>query len=282
MSSSDPSEWNHVSVDRDESDDRICWIRLDDPENNNALSLELILEIGEAVLYADRQDEVDAIILGSTTQRFCSGGDVKELKGIAIEDGNRFLTAYMETVEMLRESGKPTLAAVTGDCVAGGNELVMGCDLVVAGNSAKFGQPEVIVGSTAAAGGVQILPLIVGQRRAKELLLTGRLLSAEEALNFGLINRVVNDGDVEEETAALALEIIDNTSPQAYRVIKAVMKQWSNFAMIGQEVAREVTAAVWHADEFDERAEEFLSKEPLSPRNFSGTLPQERSGEDSS
>jgi enoyl-CoA hydratase/carnithine racemase len=238
------------------------------------------MELGEAILYADRAEDVNAILLGSTTERFCAGGDVKELKGINIEDGNRFLTAYLETVDLLRTTGKPTIAAVTGECVAGGNELVMGCDLVAAGESSQFGQPEVIVGSTAAAGGVQILPLMIGERRAKELLLTGELLSADRALEFGLINRVVSDSEVESAAVDLASQIVDSTSPQAYRVIKAVMKQWSNFALMGQEMAREVTAAVWHADEFEERTDQFLAKESLKPRQFTGTLPKRSNTEE--
>jgi len=91
------------------------------------------------------------------------------------------------------------IAAVNGVCVAGGHEIAMACDLVIAGESARLGQPEVIVGSTAMGLGVQLLPLIVGEKRAREMLFTGRLLSAEEAYHFGLVNKVVEDERVHEE-----------------------------------------------------------------------------------
>jgi len=84
------------------------------------------------------------------------------------------MSQYFETIDVLRDTGKPTVAAIEGFCAAGGNELAMGCDLIVAGESAKFGQPEVGVGSTAAGGGVQLLPLlVVGEKRAREMLLLG-------------------------------------------------------------------------------------------------------------
>lgn len=159
---------------------------------------------------------------------------------------------------------------MSGDCVAGGNELAMGCDLIVAGESARFGQPEVRVGSTAAGGGAQMLPLIVGERRARELLLTGELIEADEAQEIGLINRVVPDGEVDVEAAALVESIIDTHSPQAYRVIKSMFKGWHNLAMLQWEGMRDLTAAVWASDEFGERAQAFLANEQIPPGSFSG------------
>jgi enoyl-CoA hydratase/carnithine racemase len=188
------------------------------------------------------------------------------------EAGNRFLTGYVEMVDRLRSTGKPTVAAVEGACVAGGNELVIGADLIVAGESARFGQPEALVGSTAAGGGVQMLPLIVGEQRAKDLLLTGRLLPAETAEEWGLINRVVPEGEAAERAVEVAGEILDSNSPQAYRVIKSIMKRWNNLAMVDREVARELTAAVWTSEEFGERADAFLAGDEQEPRPFTGTF----------
>jgi enoyl-CoA hydratase/carnithine racemase len=145
---------------------------------------------------------VDGILLGTTAETFCAGADLTEIKEHDIESGGRFLTGYFELMYLLRETGKPVVA-VEGNCVAGGNELVNACDLIVAGETAKFGQPEVLVGSTAAGGALQMLPLIVGEKRAREILLTGDLLTAEEAERYGLINRVVADDEVTAESLAL-------------------------------------------------------------------------------
>ena len=150
----------------------------------------------------------------------------------------------------------------------------MGCDLIVAGESARFGQPEVVVGSTAAGGGLQLLPLIVGEKRARELLLTGDLLTAAEAERYGLVNRVVEDGTATEAARDLAAEIVAESSPQAYRMMKAVMKSWDNLAMHHREMARELTAAVWNSQEFEERAEQFLAGEDLDSRPFTGVRPE--------
>jgi len=256
------------SADRD-----ICYIRIDNMENNNVLDLEAILDLNDALRTADRDDDVDGIILGSVGDIFCSGADLSEIAGSDLETGTRWLNAYYDNLEVLKDTGKPTVAAVTGPCVAGGQELIMGCDLIVAGESSRFGQPEVAVGSTAGSGGLQMLPLMVGERRAREILLTGRLVNAEEAYDIGLINRLVDDGEVEDEATELLLEVVENSSPQAYRVMKSIMKQWSNMAMLGWESQRELTASVWRSQEFRERAESFMNDEEMERRSFMGSSP---------
>ncbi|MFN3383608.1 MAG: enoyl-CoA hydratase/isomerase family protein, partial [Archaeoglobaceae archaeon] len=151
-----------------------------------------------------------------------------------------------------------------------GNEIAMACDLVVASKNAKFGQPEVRVGSTAMGLGVQLLPLLVGEKRARELLLTGKIIDAEEAYRIGLVNRVVEDFEVEKTAKELAKEIIENCSPQAFRVIKSGLNFWTQLAMSSGEVARDLTAMVWLSNEFRERCDEFLEKKKFKPREFFG------------
>jgi enoyl-CoA hydratase/carnithine racemase len=165
------------------------------------------------------------------------------------------------------------IAAVKGACVAGGNEIAMACDLVVAGRSAKLGQPEILVGSTAMGLGLQLLPLLVGEKRAREMLFTGRLLSAEEAYQFGLVNKVVDDEKVEEEARKLAVQIIDNASPQAFRVMKSGLKFWTDLAMLNMMIARDVTSMVWTSEEFRKRTKDFLEKRGVKPGKFSGIMP---------
>lgn len=265
-------QYEKVSVEYSAAGD-VCYVRIDNREKNNVLDLETILELNDAFRAADRDRDVDGIILGSVGDVFCSGADLSEIEGADLETATRWLNAYQDNLEVLMDTGKPTIAAVTGPCVAGGQELIMGCDLIVAGESAKFGQPEVKVGSTAGSGGLQMLPLMVGERRAREILLTGRLIQADEAHDIGLINRLVDDGDVEDEAAELMLDVVENSSPQAYRVMKSIMKQWNNLAMLGWESQRELTAAVWRSQEFQDRAEEFLSGEDMERRSFMGSSP---------
>jgi enoyl-CoA hydratase/carnithine racemase len=261
------------------ADGRIAVVRLDAPERNNTIDAELIVEFSEAIIDADRDDDIQGIVVSATGEMFCAGADLNYLKDLSFKQGTRFMTAYFEALDILRDTGKPVVAGVHGICAAGGNELVSACDLIVAEESAEFTQPEAGVGATAAGGGVQMLPLIVGEKRAKDLLLTGRMLDAEEARAIGLINRVVPEGDGEARAVELVESIIDTKSPQAYRTIKAIMKPWTNFGLVGEEMARELNARVWDSEEFRERSAAFLDDEEMPPRDFDGVRAPEDPGE---
>lgn len=264
-----------ISVERDPADGRILWIRLDGGSGGlRVLRLEMLNELYEALRQADRDDGVHAVIVSGVGDNLCAGADLRELTGLRdFGEAVRWFEAFWRVVELIRETGKPVIAAVRGYAVAGCNELAMACDLVVAGRSARFGQPEAAVGSTAAGLGVQLLPLMVGEKRARELLFTGRLLTAEEAMQMGLVNRVVDDEKVEEEARRLALEIIEGKSPQAFRVMKSLLNQWTALAMLSRSLARDVTAMVWLSEEFRERARDFLQKRKMRPRKFTGVTP---------
>ncbi|WP_123538237.1 enoyl-CoA hydratase/isomerase family protein [Halosimplex salinum] len=270
--------YESITAERAE-DDRIAIVRLDAPDRNNTIDLQMILEFSEAVVAADRDDDVQGIVVSAAGEMFCAGADLHYLKELTFEDGTRFMTAYFEALDLLRETGKPVVAGVHGTCAAGGNELASACDLIVAEETARFTQPEAGVGATAAGGGVQLLPLIVGEKRAKDLLLTGRMIDAEEARAMGLVSRVVPEGDGESRAVDLVQTIVDEKSPQAYRTIKAILKPWTNFGLLGQEMARELNARVWDSDEFRERAEAFLAHEEFDPRDFDGVRPPARRDE---
>ena len=206
------SEYDTITSER-AADERVAVVRLDAPERNNTIDEQLILEFSEPVVAADRDSDVQGIVVGANGEMFCAGADLNYLAELSFQRGTRFMTAYFEALDLLRETGKPVVAGVHGTCAAGGNELVSACDLIVAEESARFTQPEAGVGATAAGGGVQMLPLIIGEKRAKDLLLTGRAIDAEEAKAMGLINRVVPEGDGEARAVDLVQTIIDEKSP---------------------------------------------------------------------
>ena len=260
-------------MEKDAEDRRLLWIKLNHPERLNVLHFKMLNSLHEALVKADKDSNVHAILVTGVGKAFSAGADVKELIEGDFESGLRWLKAYWNIIETIRETGKPVIAAVRGACVAGGHEIMMACDLVVAGKSAKLGQPEIIVGSTAMGAGVQLLPLIVGEKRARDMLFTGRLLSAEEAYQFGLVNKVVDDEKVEEEARKLAIHIIDNASPQAFRVMKSGLKFWTDLAMLNMMTARDITSLVWLSEEFRERTKDFLEKREMKPRKFTGTMP---------
>jgi enoyl-CoA hydratase/carnithine racemase len=241
--------------------------------------VETILAFTDAITDADRQADVQGIVVSAAGETFCAGADLDYLEDRSFEEGMRFMTAYFEALDILRDTGKPVVAGVQGICAAGGNELASACDPIAAAESARFTQPEVGVGATAAGGGVQLLPLVVGEKRARDLLLTGRILDAEEAKAFGLINRVVPEGDAERRAIGLVGTIVDTKSPHAYRTIKAITKPWTNVGLGGRAIARELTAHVRDGEEFRERAAAFLADEEFEPRDFSGVRPPARSEE---
>ncbi len=260
-------------MEKDAEDGRLLWIKLNHPERLNVLHFRMLRSLHDALVTADKDSNVHAILVTGVGKAFSAGADVKELIEGDFESGLRWLKAYWNIIETIRETGKPVIAAVRGACVAGGHEIMMACDLVVAGKSARFGQPEILVGSTAMGAGVQLLPLIVGEKRAREMLFTGRLLSAEEAYQFGLVNKVVDDEKVEGEAKKFAIHIIDNASPQAFRVMKSGLKFWTDLAMLNMMTARDITSLVWLSEEFRERTKDFLEKRNMKPRKFTGTMP---------
>ncbi|HVO36970.1 MAG TPA: enoyl-CoA hydratase/isomerase family protein [Candidatus Acidoferrum sp.] len=266
-------KYERIIVENDSGDERIRWIKLNYPERLNVLHMRMLNELCEGLVEADRDDVVQAILITSVGKAFSAGADIRELMAGDFEHGIRWLKAYSRVIEIARETGKPVIAAVKGACVAGGHEIAMACDLVVAGRSARLGQPEILVGSTAMGIGLQLLPLIVGEKRAREMLFTGRLLSAEEAYQIGLVNKVVDDEKVEEETRKLAAQIIDNASPQAFRVMKSGLKFWTDLAMLNMMMARDVTSMVWASDDFRERCKDFLEKRGTKRKRFTGTMP---------
>lgn len=266
-------KYTRIVVEKDSVDRRLLWVKLNMPDKLNILNLKMLQELYSAIVRADKDKKVQAILITGVGKAFSAGADVNELSRCNFEKGLRWLKAYLRVIEMLRETGKPVIAAVNGVCVAGGHEIAMACDLVVAGRSARLGQPEVVVGSTAMGLGVQLLPLIVGEKKAREMLFTGKLLSAGEAFDFGLVNKVVEDENLNEEVRKIALQIIENASPQAFRVIKSGLKFWTDVAMLNMMMAADITSMVWASKEFKERCRDFLEKKKMKPGRFIGVMP---------
>ena len=159
------------------------------PKQLNALSAELMGAVVAALAELDADPEIRAIVLGGGERAFAAGADIAELAaGTAVTlYENRRIDAW----DTIRDLRTPLVAAVSGFCLGGGCELAMLCDLIVASESAKFGQPEINLGVLPGAGGTQRLTRAVGKAVAMDMILTGRMLSAREALGFGLVARVV-------------------------------------------------------------------------------------------
>jgi enoyl-CoA hydratase len=174
---------------------------LDRVDTRNALSTELISALDHALDDLRRRPDIQVLILAGRGDHFCAGADIREIAKLDPEKATK--SAYTGCSKRLAECEIPVIAAVEGCALGGGSELIEMCDIVVAADNAKFGHPEVLVGTMSGAGGIQRLVRRLGHARAMDVLLTGRVVAAPEALAMGWISRVCQPG----KALAIAREI---------------------------------------------------------------------------
>lgn len=180
-------------------------IRINRPQALNALNSQVLRELYEALYELDRDPAVSCTVLTGNEKAFAAGADIKEMME---KDSERmFHDNQFEPFYKIRSVKKPVIAAVSGFALGGGCELVMACDIIIASESAKFGQPEINLGVVPGMGGSQRLTRAVGKYRAMELLLTGDMFTADEAMKLGLVNKVVPNEFLLEEAQTLAKKI---------------------------------------------------------------------------
>ena len=202
--------------------DRIAAITVNRPDKLNALNDALMGELGLAVTEAIRRAEVGAILLTGAGRAFVAGADIGELVSQDANEGKARAERGQRTFRLFETSPKPTLAAVNGFALGGGCELAMACHMRIASDKAKFGQPEVKLGIVPGYGGSQRLPRLVGKGRALELLLTGDMIDAAEALRIGLVNRVVRADALLNTARALLATMLGNAPLAIAQCIEAV------------------------------------------------------------
>ena len=195
----------------------IALIELNRPKELNALNLQLMTEVKEALEALDKNDDVRVIVLTGNERAFAAGADIKQMAGKSAIDMAKI--DQFATWDKIKKTKKPLIAAVSGFALGGGCELAMTCDMIVASETAQFGQPEIKIGVMPGAGGTQRLTRAIGKARAMEMVLTGKFISAEEALHYGLINKIVPVEMYLEAALALANDIAQ-MSPIATQMAK--------------------------------------------------------------
>ena len=200
-----------------ETHGRVGLITLNRPEAMNALNPTILGELMDALEAFDVDDAIGVMVITGNEKVFAAGADIKEMVEASEEQMRR--SPFIGLFSRIREIRKPVIAAVSGWALGGGCELAMSCDIIVASEKAKFGQPEITIGVIPGAGGTQRLTLAVGKAVAMEMVLNNRTLSAQEALQFGLVSRVVPVEGYLSEALALADEIADR-APVAVRAGK--------------------------------------------------------------
>lgn len=203
-----------VTVIIQKLEEGVLTITLNRPEKLNALSDELLQQLGGAFRYAKENQEVKGIILTGAGKAFCAGADISRLASANAESGYQFACYGQSVFRELETLGKPSLAVINGFAFGGGLELAMAATLRIAASCAQFGQPEVKLGVIPGYGGTQRLPRLVGKGRALDLCLTGRFINAETALAWGLVSEVL-DKDVIFNQGMQLLKSILNQAPLA-------------------------------------------------------------------
>ena len=208
--------YEHILVKK-QPEDGTALIQLNRPKALNALNSQLMGEVGDALGSMADDDAVRAVVITGNEKAFAAGADIKEMAGRGAID--QLQVDMIAKWEAIRTFKKPVIAAVSGFALGGGCEFAMLCDMIVASHTAKFGQPEIKIGVMPGAGGTQRLTRAVGKARAMEMVLTGDFISADEALERGLVNKVVPQEVYLEEALKLAAKIAQQ-SPLAVQLAK--------------------------------------------------------------
>ncbi|NLG08147.1 MAG: enoyl-CoA hydratase [Deinococcales bacterium] len=247
--------YEHVRVERLEGG--VGLLRIDRSERRNALNQATLQELAEAARAFDRDEAVGCLVITGDERAFAAGADVTEMDGKGVPD---MLGAYrFESWEALARVRKPIVAAVSGYALGGGLELAMLCDMIVASESAKLGQPEIDLGIMPGAGGTQRLTRQLGKYLAMEVILAGRLLTAQEALQHGLVNRVVPVEGYLESALELARAVAAR-APQAVRLAKSAVNRAQGPLQEGLEFERNAFYLLFGTEDQKEGVRAFLEK----------------------
>jgi enoyl-CoA hydratase len=209
----------YVKVERD---GEVAVLTVDRQDKLNALNAQVQEEITEALLSLGKEDHRALVLTGAGERAFVAGADLGAMKGMGVLEVKAFGEIGKAMMEALEGIPVPTIAAVNGFALGGGSELALACDIRIAAENASFGFPEVTVGIMPGAGGTQRLPRVVGTALARELIFTGRRVSAGEAKEIGLVNKVVPEGEALSAAKEMGWEIAAN-APVAVRHAKAAL-----------------------------------------------------------
>ncbi len=240
---------------------RVGIVTLNRPKALNALNGQLMDELGAALQAFDANPEIGCMIITGSEKAFAAGADIGAMATYSFADvyGQDFITRNWETIRGVR---KPVIAAVSGFALGGGCELAMMCDFIIAADNAKFGQPEIKLGIIPGAGGTQRLPRAVGKAKAMDLVLTGRMMDANEAERAGLVSRVVPLDKLMDEALGAALTICGFGLPSVMAAKEAVNRAFEGGLSDGVMFERRLFHALFATEDQKEGMDAFVNKRP--------------------
>jgi 3-hydroxypropionyl-coenzyme A dehydratase len=218
----------------------VCLLRINRPEALNAMNTDVIAELSRSIDIVGVDDSIKVVIItGSGDRSFCAGADIAYMVNIDPMKAEKYASSAQGVLNKIERLEKPVIAAVNGFALGGGCELAMVCDIRIASSNAKIGQPEVTIGIPPGWGGTQRLVRVVGPAKAKELIFTGKMISAQEAHEIGLVNSVVSlDKDDE-----MPPEVDDKSDPKKEKERAAEIAKILNKKLINEciALAKEIT-----------------------------------------
>jgi enoyl-CoA hydratase len=240
-------------------------ITLNRPQALNALNTALIDELNQAVAGFEADDTVGAIVLTGSDKAFAAGADIKEMQSRNYVDA--YLGDFLTSWDRLAACRKPVIAAVAGYALGGGCELAMMCDFIIAADTAKFGQPEIALGVMPGAGGTQRLTRLVGKSKAMDMVLTGRMMEAEEAERSGLVSRVVPAAELMTEAVKVAEKIAGMSRPAALMAKESVNRAYETTLAEGVRFERRLFQSLFATEDQTEGMAAFVEKRKAAFRN---------------
>jgi enoyl-CoA hydratase len=239
--------------------DEFALITLNRPEALNALSFQIVRDIGAAIDEVAASDARALLITGAGDKAFCAGADIKEFMGRSVVEEFRDTQTGQHTIGKLDHLHIPSVAIVNGYALGGGLELATACTFRVATANAKLGVPEIKLGLIPGYGGTQRLPRLVGEGRALDMVMTGRMVGAEEALSMGLINRII-EGDALEGGIAFAREFSGYSLPVLRYARDAVKRAGTVGLTEGLAIERDLNTLAFEGEDATEGATAFIEK----------------------
>ncbi|MBT5943345.1 MAG: enoyl-CoA hydratase [Rhodospirillaceae bacterium] len=249
-----------------ETQGHVGVVRLNRPKALNALCDALIGELGQALDAFEADENIGCIVLTGSEKAFAAGADIKEMADKSYMDAYLadFITKGWERVTTCR---KPVVAAVAGYALGGGCELAMMCDFIIAADNAKFGQPEITIGTIPGAGGTQRLTRFVGKSKAMEMVLTGRMMDAEEAERAGLVSRVVPLESLMDEAMQAANTISGLSRPVVMMAKEAVNRAYESTLSEGVRFERRLFHSTFATEDQKEGMAAFAEKRQPNFKN---------------
>lgn len=247
--------------------DTVTTLTIDNPPVN-ALTLEAVQELGHAVQESADNDKVKVIIVtGAGEKAFCAGTDIKPLATLTQASARALAAGGKKALDQIDQCPKPVIAAINGICAGGGLEVALACHIRIAADTARLGLPEINIASIPGWGGTQRLPRAVGDGKALELMLTGELITADESLSIGLVQKVIPHAELSDTAESLARSLSTKAQLTLRAILRAAREGANRSPEAGMDLETELFTQVSETFNMKEGAVAFLEKRPPTYRD---------------